>query len=222
MKYLISILSGSLFVYVSFVHAEESVPENTNVEQQTAEVQISTEGEISQELSIPDDATSDIENSTQVIQIPETQDIIDVNNVSPKTEQPATPSSTTQVKNQKKISIWDKILNMFKTSEPKVKTCEEAFNKMEGISINFSNTSDFAENGDKYMDLYYQKIKQTNSFGTRSSNLYIDISNLNVSSDVLLSFIGKWSKIFSEDKRTVLWNLSDNKSLEDNVIDCIA
>ncbi|MDO4975074.1 MAG: hypothetical protein Q4E61_01990, partial [Alphaproteobacteria bacterium] len=63
--------------------------------------------------------------------------------------------------------------------------------------------------------------KETNSFGTHSSNLYIDLSNLNVPSDVFLTFIGKWSKTFSEDKKTVLWNLSNNKSLGDDVIDCI-
>lgn len=217
MKHLISILSGSLFACVSFVYAEESASENTNIEQQVSEAQVSTEGEISQELSTPD-ATNNVELPVQTT--PETQNAVDVNN-STATEQPVASVPTTQVKTPEKISIWDKILNMFKVSEPKAKTCEEAFNKMEGISVNFSNTSDFAENGDKYMDLYYQKIKQTNSFGTRSANLYIDISNLNVNSDVLLNFIGKWSKIFSEDKKTVLWNLSDNKSLEDNVIDSI-
>lgn len=121
----------------------------------------------------------------------------------------------------KKPSIWDKFLNLFKASEPKARTCEEAFNEMEGISINFANTTDFAISGDKYMDLRYQKIKDTNAFNTRSSNLYIDISNLNVESSVITAFIGKWSKIFSQDKKTVLWNLSENKSLGDDVIDNI-
>ena len=215
MKHLISVLTGSLFACVSFVYAEEA-SEPVNIEQQAPEILVSTESEISQELSNSEIAV-DAEAPTQSAQIENTQEVV---NVDVASAQVAAPAAQKQVKSQNK-SIWDKFLNMFKASEPKTKTCEEAFNKMNGISINFSNTSDFAENGDKYMDLYYQKIKETNSFGTHSSNLYIDLSNLNVSSEVFLTFIGKWSKIFSEDKKTVLWNLSNNKSLGDDVIDCI-
>lgn len=215
MKHLILVLTGSLFACVSFVYAEEA-SEIVNIEQQAPEVQVSTESEISQELSNPEIAV-DAEAPTQSAQIENTQEVV---NVDVASAQVAAPAAQKQVKSQNK-SIWDKFLNMFKASEPKTRTCEEAFNKMSGISINFSNTSDFAENGDKYMDLYYQKIKETNSFGTHSSNLYIDLSNLNVPSDVFLTFIGKWSKTFSEDKKTVLWNLSNNKSLGDDVIDCI-
>lgn len=215
MKHPILVLTGSLFACVSFVYAEEA-SEIVNIEQQAPEVQVSTESEISQELSNPEIAV-DAEAPSQSAQIENTQEVV---NVDVASAQVAAPAAQKQVKSQNK-SIWDKFLNMFKASEPKTRTCEEAFNKMSGISINFSNTSDFAENGDKYMDLYYQKIKETNSFGTHSSNLYIDLSNLNVSSEVFLTFIGKWSKIFSEDKKTVLWNLSNNKSLGDDVIDCI-
>lgn len=214
MKHLISV-TGSLFAFVSFVYAEEA-SETINIEQQAPEILVSTESDISQELSNPEIAV-DADAPSQSAQIENTQEVVNVDVASAQVAAPVAPK---QLKSQNK-SIWDKFLNMFKASEPKTRTCEEAFNKMSGISINFSNTSDFAENGDKYMDLYYQKIKETNSFGTHSSNLYIDLSNLNVPSNVFLTFIGKWSKTFSEDKKTVLWNLSNNKSLGDDVIDCI-
>jgi len=248
MKHLISVLTGSLFACASFVYAEESVSgntsENTNLEQQTSEPQANTDTEILKELNIPETTNTETSAPTDNTESPianATEEPVTTDNVEVSVQQPSetaetqlvngdesltpteqsAPITVKQAKPQKKVSIWDKILNMFKLSEPKARTCEEAFNQMKGISINFSKTSDFAENGDKYMDLYYKKIKQTNSFGTRSSNLYIDLSGLNVNSDILVTFIGKWSKVFTADKKTVLWNLSDNKSLGDDAIDNI-
>lgn len=212
MKHLISILTGSLFACVSFVQAEEAVSDNTNMEPRVSESEVAAETDILQELNIAE-AESATEAPVQNAEIAITEQSIDQNVVAEVPSQPAAKVKAKQPQ-AKKASIWDKFLNMFKSSEPKAKTCEEAFNQMSGISVNFSNTSDFAENGDKYMNLYYQKIKETNSFGTRSSNL-------NVSPEVIVNFVEKWSKVFSGDKKTVLWNLSNNKSLGDNVIDSI-
>lgn len=243
-----SLFACASFVYAE-ESVSENTSESTNLEQQASAPQANTDTEILKELNIPETATNteipvttttstetpvttntapsaatdSAETPVQNLETAGTQAVNESTSDASATmpSEQSAPAATTQAKTQKKVSIWDRILNMFKVSEPKARTCEEAFNQMEGISVDFSRTTDFAENGDKYMELYYQKIKQTNSFGTRSSNLYINLSSLNVNSDVLVTFIGKWSKVFSEDKKTVLWNLSDNKSLGDNVIDNI-
>lgn len=120
---------------------------------------------------------------------------------------------------KKKSSWWDSILKLFKIAEPK-RTTEEAFNQMvksQNVVIDFSNVSDFAQNGDAKMKEYYDKIKSTKSFGSKSPNLYVNLSNTGVSTE----FVAKWAGEFSKDKKNVIWNLSGNKDLDDSVIDAI-
>lgn len=121
--------------------------------------------------------------------------------------------------NKKKGSWWDSILKLFKVAEPQ-RTSEQAFNDMDknqNIVIDFSNVVDFAQNGDAKMQEYYQKIVSTKAFGTKSPNIYVNLSNTGVSAD----FILKWATQFKNDKKVVIWNLSDNKNLNDTVLDAL-
>ena len=121
--------------------------------------------------------------------------------------------------NKQKGSWWDSILKLFKVPEPK-RTSEQAFNDMDknqNIVIDFSNVVDFAQNGDAKMLEYYQKIVSTKAFGTKSPNIYVNLSNTGVSAD----FILKWATQFKNDKKVVIWNLSDNKNLDDTVVDAL-
>lgn len=117
----------------------------------------------------------------------------------------------------KQTSFFDQ----FKVSEQAPRTCQAALDEMiknGTVTIDLSYTTDFAENGDATFSACYNKLKETNSFGTNSSNLYINLSKTNVTPE----FIAKWSAEFKKDKKTVLWNLSDNPNLSDSVIDSIA
>ena len=130
----------------------------------------------------------------------------------------ATPQ-TPGVEASKKSSWWDAILNLFKIKEQK-RTAEQAFDDMaenQNVVIDFSNVTDFAQNGDAKMAEYYQKLIATKSFGTKSPNLYVNLSNTGVT----LEFVSKWAAQFKKDNKSVIWNLSDNKNLDDNVIDAL-
>lgn len=139
---------------------------------------------------------------------------------------PVTDSNVTTVTPQaqgaettKKRSWWDAILNLFKIKEEK-RTAEQAFDNMvenQNVVIDFSNVTDFAQNGDAKMAEYYQKLIATKSFGTKSPNLYVNLSNTGVT----LEFVSKWAAQFKKDNKSVVWNLSDNKNLDDNVIDAL-
>ncbi|MDR2666705.1 MAG: hypothetical protein LBB34_01120 [Holosporales bacterium] len=116
----------------------------------------------------------------------------------------------------KKKSFFDK----FKVQSRK-KTCEEAMATVmnaKNVILDFSDTSDFPVNGDAAMSACYARIIETKSFGTHSQNLLVNLSKTGVTSD----FIVKWSAIFQRDKRTVLWNLSENSSVDDSIIDALA
>ena len=139
---------------------------------------------------------------------------------------PDKTTSTTGAKPQtlgaeasEKSSWWDAILNLFKIKEQK-RTAEQAFDNMvenQNVVIDFSNVTDFAQNGEAKMAEYYQKLIATKSFGTKSPNLYINLSNTGVS----LEFVSKWAAQFKKDNKSVVWNLSNNKNLDDNVIDAL-
>ena len=120
---------------------------------------------------------------------------------------------------KQKRSWWDAILNLFKVSDPK-RTTEQAFDDMlknQNVVIDFSNVTDFAQNGDAKMTEYYNKLSSTQSFGTKSPNLYINLSNTGVG----LDFLSKWAIQFKNDKKNVIWNLSENKNLDDSIIDAL-
>lgn len=128
-------------------------------------------------------------------------------------------AQTPQTAPTQKKSWWDAILNLFKITEKK-RTTEQAFDNMvenQNVVIDFSNVSDFAQNGDAKMAEYYQKLISTKSFGTKSPNIYVNLSNTGVS----LDFISKWAAQFKKDNKNVIWNLSDNKNLDDTVIDAL-
>lgn len=128
-------------------------------------------------------------------------------------------SQTPQAMPTQKKSWWDAILNLFRVTEKK-RTTEQAFDNMvenQNVVIDFSNVTDFAQNGDAKMAEYYQKLISTKSFGTKSPNIYVNLSNTGVS----LDFVSKWAAQFKKDNKNVIWNLSDNKNLDDNVIDAL-
>ncbi len=96
------------------------------------------------------------------------------------------------------------------------RTCAQALESMlkEGTCIiDLSNVSDFVQNGEKVISAYYEKIKQTNAFGTHSNNVYINVTEITVA---------KFAGEFAKDKRTVIWNLSHNRSIDDTVIDALS
>lgn len=128
------------------------------------------------------------------------------------------PAQTSvKAEDEKKTSFFDQ----FKVSEQPSRTCQVAMEeslKNGTVEIDLSNTTDFVENGDSIFNSCYAKLKETNSFGTNSSNIYVNLSKTNVTPE----FIAKWSAEFKKDKKTVLWNLSDNPNLNDSIIDSIA
>ncbi len=131
----------------------------------------------------------------------------------------STPGNSKASPKVKKGSWWDAILKLFKVTEPK-RTSEQAFSDMvqnQNVIIDFSNVTDFAQNGDAKMLEYYQKLVSTKAFGTKSPNIYVNLSNTGVTSE----FIQKWATQFKNDKKTVIWNLSDNKNLDDSVVDAL-
>lgn len=116
-------------------------------------------------------------------------------------------------------SLWNDVLKLFKVEEPS-RTSDEALSTMlknQNVVIDFSNVTDFDQNGDAKMSEYWQQLVSTDSFGTKSPNIYVNLSNTGVS----VEFISKWSAEFKKAGKTVIWNLSDNKNLGDNVIDAI-
>ncbi|MBQ2173575.1 MAG: hypothetical protein II453_00400 [Alphaproteobacteria bacterium] len=137
----------------------------------------------------------------------------------PETNATSVTPQTPGAEATKKRSWWDAILNLFKIKEQK-RTAEQAFDNMvenQNVVIDFSNVTDFAQNGDAKMAEYYQKLIATKSFGTKSPNLYVNLSNTGVT----LEFVSKWAAQFKKDNKSVVWNLSDNKNLDDNVIDAL-
>ena len=137
----------------------------------------------------------------------------------PETNATSVTPQTPGAEATKKRSWWDAILNLFKIKEQK-RTAEQAFDNMvenQNVVIDFSNVTDFAQNGDAKMAEYYQKLIVTKSFGTKSPNLYVNLSNTGVT----LEFVSKWAAQFKKDNKSVVWNLSDNKNLDDNVIDAL-
>ena len=188
--------------------APESVNENTA---NTAEVATADAG-------IADVATANV--TTGAVATTDTAIADAVQENAPGVPTPQVTTNTTPNKRPKgKGSWWDNILKLFKISEEK-RTSEQALNDMQknqNVVIDFSNVTDFAQNGDAKMQEYYQQIVSTKAFGTKSPNLYVNLSNTGVSSD----FIAKWAEQFKKDKKTVIWNLSENKTLDDNVIDAL-
>ena len=134
--------------------------------------------------------------------------------------QAANPSVSANTTKKAKSSLWDKVLKLFKIFDNKTRTCEQALEKMlkeKTVSVDFSNTSDFVQNGDAAMTSYYQTLVSTKSFGSNSPNLYVNLSKTGVTSE----FIAKWAAEFQKAKKLVLWNLSDNATIDDSVLDVI-
>ncbi|MDR0942433.1 MAG: hypothetical protein LBM19_02345, partial [Holosporales bacterium] len=101
------------------------------------------------------------------------------------------------------------------------RTCDDAFKafmQKRIPEIDLSNVSDFTTNGDGTIEAAYQKLVETKSFGASSPNLSIVLSNTGVATE----FISKWEETFKKDNKTVIWNLSYNKELGDDVIDALS
>ena len=88
--------------------------------------------------------------------------------------------------------------------------------KYDGVRFTAQNVTDNKALEDK-IEEWWTKLLSTNSFGTKSPNIYVNISN----TALTLEFIAKWSAEFKKANKTVIWNLSDNKNLDDNVIDAL-
>ncbi len=247
MKRIISLLTGTLCTFTFFVSAEELTAVDV-AKTPTAETPASPKTLISETgvaASSADVVTTSPENTivptiTSVgtvgeISVPTTvatvqpiaptnttveTELSEIKQPEVVTQQPAMAEIKGDTAEQKQDSWWDKILKIFKVSDEQKRTCDQALAKMireKTVSIDFSNTSDFAEKGDAAMTSYYKTLVDTKAFGTHSPNLYLNLSKTNVSKE----FITKWASEFKNAKKIVLWNLSDNKTIDDTVLDSI-
>ena len=203
MKKIISLLSGTLCSLTFFVNAENAAVEAPAA---TTETQVSGQDQDVQNPETEAQATATAENGPA---IEENNTAVD----------PQENASDPDQKAKKRGSWWDQILKFLKVDNVK-RTTGEAYNEMgnnQNVVIDFSNVTDFAQNGEAKMAEYYNKIKATKSFGSNSPNLYVNLSNTGVSNE----FVAKWAGEFAKDKKTVIWNLSDNPNLDDGVIDSL-
>ncbi|MDR1289156.1 MAG: hypothetical protein LBJ77_02075 [Holosporales bacterium] len=83
--------------------------------------------------------------------------------------------------------------------------------------IDLSGAKDVVANGDNVLRQFYQLLTSTSSFGTHSGNIYIDLSQTGATSLLIAS----WSKVFSDDGKVVIWNVSYNDSIGDEVVDAV-
>ncbi|MDR2598619.1 MAG: hypothetical protein LBC25_02770 [Holosporales bacterium] len=100
------------------------------------------------------------------------------------------------------------------------KSCEAAVARAAVLALNMldlSECGDFAANGDNAFNKFYQLLTSTSSFGTHSRNIYLDLSKTGVTTPI----IANWAKIFSDDGKVVIWNLSYNDSVDDSMIDAV-
>lgn len=107
------------------------------------------------------------------------------------------------------------------TSLKRFRTCARALEHMikNGTCIiDLSNVSDFAQFGEKTISAYYNRLKETNTSGTYSNNVYINLSNTGVTEITVAKFAGE----FAKDKKRVIWNLSHNHSIDDAVVDALS
>ncbi|MDR1034330.1 MAG: hypothetical protein LBL32_00075 [Holosporales bacterium] len=99
-------------------------------------------------------------------------------------------------------------------------TCNNALKRAVGLSnniLNLSGVTDFPINGDATIRQYYQLLITTSSFGTHSTNIYIDLSKTGVTA----ANLAHWTRIFGADGKVLVLNLSYNESISDEVIDVL-
>lgn len=106
------------------------------------------------------------------------------------------------------------IINYNVANNPKGKrSCAEASTTCKSFGtaaiLDFSNTTDFQLNGDTMMSQLYENLKQK---GVKV--ITIDLSN----SEVTSAFLQKWIIQLRQDNISVLWNISNNKSVTDQTI----
>ena len=97
------------------------------------------------------------------------------------------------------------------------RTCDMALKRMLDerlMIIDMSKVVDFAEKGRETILNYYKTIKDTNSYGTKSNNIYVNLSQTEVSA----ALIEELMNLFINDGKNVILNLSHNKSVDDNVV----
>jgi hypothetical protein len=115
---------------------------------------------------------------------------------------------------------WRKFLDQFDINDNVQRTCEEALSgalASKSVIIDLSNTTDFQQNGERVLATIYGELIKTNAFGTNSPNLYVDLSNTNISPEL----IGKLMQQFKKDGKIVVLSLSNNVNLGDECIDVI-
>ncbi|MDR0695789.1 MAG: hypothetical protein LBF56_03425 [Holosporales bacterium] len=124
----------------------------------------------------------------------------------------------------------------FKVPEEPVRTCDEACAKSmkdKNVISDFSNTSDFAENGVAGVTKCLAEIEKTQAYGTHSSNRYINVSNSNLSNELVKEVVNAivnnkkvhdaaHGKAATKDSQyTVLLNIAGNPSVGDGAVQAI-
>ncbi|MDR3031335.1 MAG: hypothetical protein LBU35_03045 [Holosporales bacterium] len=135
-------------------------------------------------------------------------------------EQPPQLGASQRVGIGGKKKISRSVFDQFKIPEQKQRTCQEALDQSiaDGSGIlDLSATTDFAQNGWAAIEAFLRKIKETNSFGTYSKNLSVDLSKTNVTPEIL-SMLMERAKL---DGLTLILNLYYNKTIGDETIDVI-
>ncbi len=100
---------------------------------------------------------------------------------------------------------------------PRQRTCDMALKRMLDerlMIIDMSKVVDFAEKGRETILTCYKTIKDTNSYGTKSNNIYVNLAQTEVSA----ALIEELMNLFINDGKNVILNLSHNKSVDDNVV----
>jgi hypothetical protein len=207
----LSVLTAMMYTCILSANAEDA--QSVGVEQQVAPVIPDTATPAADSAATGDvaiDVASEIDVAAATSTTPEVETIV------PKDT--ALPEEAT---GQRHGASDGKFFDSFKVPEKPRRTCAEALAEMkrsETVTIDLSDVSDFAENGDKIIEEYYSELIKTKSFGTHSSNLYINLSNTGVHEDV----VKKWAERFHKDKRVVLWNLSRNSSIGDGIVEALS
>ncbi|MDR3224376.1 MAG: hypothetical protein LBT03_02225 [Holosporales bacterium] len=83
--------------------------------------------------------------------------------------------------------------------------------------LDFGSVSDFQTNGDAAVAAILAKLNETNSYGTNSPNIYINLSNTGINSSTLLNLATK----LGDNERDILLNVSYNGGIGDDAIDAI-
>ena len=105
-------------------------------------------------------------------------------------------------------------MNMQSYNTNGTRTCEQATSDYEQNGyLDLSNTIDFTMNGTNRLTQFYEQVKKAGI-----TTVYIDLCNTNV----MPSVVKEWNDKFQQDGITVLWNISNNSSINDNIFQLLS